>query len=58
MSKDAVYNRDVMIINSRVLRAIAATLRGAGWTHVADELEFVAQSLMPPVRTREETDGQ
>jgi hypothetical protein len=55
MSRDVLYNRDVMIINSRVLRAIAATLRGAGWTHLADELEFIAQSLKPPIG---ETDGR
>jgi len=36
-----------MIINSRVLRAIAATLRGVEANELAHELEFIALTLKP-----------
>jgi len=36
-----------MIINSRVLRAIAATLRGVSAPELANELDFIALTLTP-----------
>ena len=45
--RTAEYDRDVMIINARVLNAIAATLAGVGMWRLGDELKFIAQTLEP-----------
>ncbi len=41
----AKYDRDVMVINSRVLRGIAAALRDNAMVSTAEELEFIAATL-------------